>query len=308
MATSTPLNTEHSSRALLPAAILTFIYVLLGLVLPPNTPTLQTYHLSVTEYHVLLLLLNIPIAVVWTAAFYGYAKVQEYGLLIKKTAHGKAFLKIGTALKWLAWGLPVSAITSSLLAGLVHAYPGLLNTAIIIGHYIPVIISIVAFTHMSKGSRGLADITRSRPSLRAIRTILMGFAAIAISYCYFAIEGTKDNPNPYRLPLWLILFTIVLPYLYAWFMGLVATYEIFLYSHHSKGLLYQKALSFLSGGIVMAIFSSIILQYIASDTTHVRRITFNALFLFVYAVLLVYAGGFVLTALGAKKLKKIEEV
>jgi hypothetical protein len=91
-------------------------------------------------------------------------------------------------------------------------------------------------------------------------------------------------------------------------MGLLAAYEIYVFSKHTKGLLYKRALNSLAAGITIAIMTSIVLQYIASDTTHIRKITFNALLLGVYLLLTVYAAGFGLIALGAKRLKKIEEV
>ena len=108
--------------------------------------------------------------------------------------------------------------------------------------------------------------------------------------------------------MWLILLTIIIPYLYAWFMGLFAAYEIFLYSKQTKGLLYRRALTFLSGGFVITIISSVILQYVQSDTTRIRRISFNWLFVGIYLLLLIYASGFLLIGKGAQRLKRIEEV
>src|SRR4051794_39908863 len=65
-------------RTLIAFSVLSVIYIILGAMLPPNSPTVQAYHLSTTEYHVLTLLVSIPLIAVWFAAFYGYARLQEY--------------------------------------------------------------------------------------------------------------------------------------------------------------------------------------------------------------------------------------
>jgi hypothetical protein len=300
---------KRLSRVFLSYIILAVIYLLLGIFLPVNTATAQTYHLSVTEYKVLVFLVNIPTIVVWFAVFYGYGTLESYSRAIRKTSDGKAFSAIAQGLKWLAWGLPIGSIITSVLGGIVHGSPELATPAFIIVHYVPLVVSLFAFTYISKGSRSLMQIIRNRFTSHSIRGLVITFAIISVLFTYFTIENVQGSvQNPFFMPMWLVMITIVIPYLYVWFLGLLAAYEILLYGKRSKGLLYKRPLNYLAYGTGLSIIVTIVLQYLESDTTHLRKITFNALYVGVYMLLILYAVGYGLIALGAKRLKKIEEV
>lgn len=289
--------------------MLALIYVALVLLLPPNAATSETYHLTPLAYHILMLFVALPLITVWFAAFYGYVKLTQYSRTVVSTADGKAFAQIALGLKWLAWGLPISSIVSTLFGGFVHGHPGFGPAAIIINHYLTLILSIVAFTIISNGTRALTNITGRAPSLAATRWLTIGFIFLAMSYCFTTIRIVQTvDINPYQLPLWLILFTIIMPYLYAWVMGLLAAFEISMYRRHVSGLLYKRGLNMLSSGIGLVIFTSIMLQYLTSSSPYLRKITFNWVLLLVYVILILYAAGFILIAIGAEKLRKIEEV
>lgn len=289
--------------------ILAVIYVLLSLLLPPNTATVNEYHLTDVAYRVLVLFIDLPVLAVWFAAFYGYARLDKYALAVKLTQEGKPFTQIARGLRWLAWGMALSSIFSSLLGGIAHSHPGFGKWALIINHYLSLIIAIIAFTIINTGTRGLSDTTRTKPSLLATRWLSVGFIFLAMSYCFATIRAVQNaSPNPYQLPMWLILFTIIMPYLYAWLMGLLAAFDISVYRKQVRGMLYKRALNLLAVGITMAIFASIALQYLVSSSPYLRRVTFNWVLLIAYIILTIYAVGFILIAMGADRLKKIEEV
>jgi hypothetical protein len=288
---------------------LSLLYLVLSLVLPPNQPTLHAYHLSSSEYRILILFLNIPIQVVWFAAFYGYGKLDEYVTLVRKAAHGQPLATISTGLKFLAWGLPITSIISVILTAMANQWPGMTGFMVVTTHYLSLLVAIFAFSYMAVGSRGLADIANIRPSFNALRWVFVLFTLFGVMFTYFTITSTqKEHPNPFYMPLWLILLTIITPYLYAWFMGLFAAFEIFLYSKQTKGVLYKRALMYLASGFVITIVSSVAFQYLLVDSTHLKRISFSWLFIVIYMLLLLYATGFLLISTGAKRLKKIEEV
>jgi hypothetical protein len=290
-------------------SILSLVYVLLSIGLPPVAATLKAYHLSATGYRVLVLLIALPVVAMWFAAFYGYAQLEQYAQTIKKTPDGKAFASIGRGLRWLAWGLPITSLAGNVLGGVAHEYPHFGSMAIIVTHYTSLIISVIAFTIINTGTRGLTDATGKQPSLAATRGLMVSFIFLAITYCYVTIRTVQTQAaNPYQLPMWLILLTIVIPYLYAWLMGLLASYEISLYRRHIRGVFYKRALNLVAGGMGLTILSSIVLQYLTSSSPYLRRINLNWVLLIVFAVLMLYAAGFLLIAVGATKLKKIEEV
>jgi len=251
----------------------------------------------------------IPLVVVWSAAFYGYASLERYALAIRKTADGKAFTTIARGLRWLAWGLPISSIASNILSGIAHNHLSFGKFAVIISHYVTLIISIVAFTIINNGTTQLVAATQKRLSINTLRGVLIGYITLATAYCAGTISNVVHrHTNVYYLPVWLISFTIIAPYLYAWLMGLFASYEISFYRKQVSGVFYKRALNLISWGLGMAIISSIILQYISSSSNYLRRIDFNWRLLLAYFFLLAYAIGFILVALGANKLKKIEEI
>ena len=303
------LRIRNLPKPLVAFTALSIAYIVLCFALPPNTATTSAYNLTYTEYRILLVFINIPILVVWFAAFYGYGKLDEYVALVKKAPNGKPLADISNGLKFLAWGLPITSIVSMALAGVTHATPGITSFTIITTHYMSLLVAILAFTCTGIGSWRLTDITHIRPSLAMTRWIFASFTFVGVMFTYFTITASQtQHPNPFRLPMWLILLTIVTPYLYAWFMGLFAAYEIFLYSKQTKGVLYKQALTCLAAGIMITIVSSVMFQYLLVDTTHIRKISFSWMFIGVYLLLLMYAGGFLLFSTGAKRLKKIEEV
>lgn len=297
------------TQTFLAFSILSLAYVILLLVLPPNAATTQTYRLSGLEYRILSLLLGVPRIVVWFAAFYGSARLAYYARKIYKTDEGQALEQVSRGLWWLAWGLPVSSIVTNIAGGITHLNHGLLAAAIIINHFVALIISIIAFTIIGSGTRKLLDVTHKNISIQALRALILGFLFLGVGYCYATVRSAQThNPNPYHMPVWLILLTVVIPYLYAWLMGLLAAYELRLYCRHVAGVLYKHALGLLASGFSLAIVASVALQLITSSSNSLRRIAFNWTLLVLYAVLVVYAIGFLLVAVGANRLKKIEEV
>ena len=299
---------QNSTRTFIAFSILAGLYLFLNIVLPPNSPTIDAYNLSNTEYRVLVLLVGIPLVVVWFASFYGYALLMRYTEVLKRQQEAAAFYSIAYGLRLLAWGLPIIAIISTILGGIVHANIELADTALIIVHYLPVVVSVASFWFISNGSRKLTELSRTRPSHMATRLLFGMFIIVGVLFSYVTITTASHDSNPYHLPMWLILLTIIMPYLYAWFMGLYATYEIYLYSLKTKGVLYRRALSSLVTGIILTIITAVIFQYTQSDTLRLRRISFSWVFVGIYLLLTLYAAGFLLIARGAKRLKKFEEV
>ena len=301
---------KNKGRPFLYFAILSCIYIVLSLVLPVNRHTLVTYHLSNAQYHVLILTIILPLVAIWFAAFYGYAKLQEYAETVQKTPEGPSFKTISRGAAWLAWTLPASSISSVIFTAIANVHPGFHNAAVIVDNYISLFFGLVAFIIISRGTRGLTDIVRPKPNLFGFRNLIVLFITIGVVFCYTTLNNIIDahHGNPYHLPVWLLLFTIIVPYLYAWFLGLLAAYEVGLYSKNVKGVLYKQALNLLGLGIIGVIVTSITIQYLSSLSASLNHLTLGYLLVVIYVLLILYAVGYLLIALGAKKLRKIEEV
>jgi hypothetical protein len=300
-------------RAMQYYSLLAVVYVLLILLLPANSQAMQAYSLSAVEYRVLYMAVALPALVVWFAAFFGYAKLQEYVCSIKGSPEANAFDRLATGCRWLAWSLPIPALVAINLNAIADAWPAFHPAAIIIINYTTLILSVIAFSIIGMASRELVSQAKSRFTIASARSIMLIFVAGGVLYCYLAFRRFEPGSlgstnNPYFLPIWLMLLTVIIPYLYAWFVGLLATYEITTYSKQVRGVLYKQALHLLVGGLVAVIIGSIALQYISSVQPPSGHLALNYRLLFITLFRVVDGVGFALIAIGALRLRKIEEV
>ena len=295
-------------------AILVILYVLLIFLLPGNQAFMQEHRLNATEYHVLQFLVGLPLMGIWFMAFYGYAKLEEYTLSIKKTPEAIGFSRLTQGSAWIAWSLPVHSIVGLSTRAIASAHPGFDHSAIIILNYVDLIFPLVGFTLIGMASRHLFDRAKMSLSAASIRGLTVLFVAGGVLYCYlifrqFTGTGLSSAINPYHLPVWLAVLTIIVPYLYAWFAGMLAVYELITYGRHVRGVLYRRAMHILVVGLFTMILGSIAFQYTRSfhpaGTGHLvlgLYLVFSLMFQVISGI------GFLMIALGATRLKKIEEV
>jgi hypothetical protein len=105
-----------------------------------------------------------------------------------------------------------------------------------------------------------------------------------------------------------VLLTIVVPYIYSWYLGLLAAYELHIYTKKVKGIIFRKSWNTVAFGIVWIIISSIMLQYFATVSAKLNDFSLQTVMLLIYSLLPIIAVGYVLVAIGAKRLTKIEVV
>ena len=310
-------NNQQTSRlttvALRQAGLLVIAYIILIFVLPPSQATMHAYHLSTLEYRCILLAVQLPSLLAWLAAFFGAAKLQQYVQLVRKTDEGPSFNQLATGSSWLAWSLPVPAIASLLLNAIAEHWRGFHSTAIILSNYLNLILPLIAFTIIGGASLSLIRQAKLNFSLANARIIMIIFLFAGVLYCYltfqrFDLTSLTSTANPYFLPIWLMVLSVIVPYLYAWFVGLLAAYEITLISRQTTGVLYRQALRLLVIGLVAIIVSSITLQYMNSVQPRVGHLMLGYQLVLTSIFRVIGGGGFVLMALGASRLKKIEEV
>lgn len=295
------------------ATLLVVVYVVLVFLLPASRDVMHAYHLSAFQYRLILLAVTLPELVAWLVAFDGYARLRQYVYAIRKTPEGAHFDKLAAGSAWLAWSLPLPVILALLLNALSNAWPAFYSASIIIGNYFNLLLPLVAFILIGSAARGLVNNAKIRFSLSGARTIMLLFLIAGVSYCYFTFrhfdpKSLGSSQNPYFLPIWLMILTVIIPYLYAWFAGLLGAYEITLFSKQTTGVLYRQALRLLAGGLAVIIISSIAVQYMNSIQPLVGHLEINDRLVLISIFRVVGAGGFVLMAAGASRLKKIEEV
>lgn len=310
---STKKNLRHITPAIQWCTFLAIVYCLLIFLLPANHITMQIYHLNPLEYRLILFLISLPSILVWFAAFWGYAALRKYAHALRKTPEGVHFDKLSKGATWLAWSLPLPTIIAILLNAIANNTPNFHPSAIIIFNYISLLLPLVAFSLIGSATRGLLTTAKLKFSLTGTRSIMVVFLAFGVLYCYltfrrFDLTSLAVSNNAYFLPIWLMVLTVIVPYLYAWFVGLLGAYEMALFSKNVQGLLYRRALRYLVVGLFAVIVSSIALQYINGVEPRVGQLVFDLRLIANTAFRVIGGVGYVLIALGATRLKKIEEV
>lgn len=305
--------TRFANHPRLAFGSLSLLYTLLIIALPANTLTMQVHTLSSLEYKIISFAIAIPSIIVWLAAFIGYEKLYDYARSIRKSSEGESFHTLARGVKWLAWSLPIPVIVATILNAIANTWPDFKPAAIIISNYTALILPLIGFTFIASASRALITKVGISFNTLSMQTISFVFVTIGVLYCYLTfsqldLSSIGASNNPYYLPVWLMVLTVIIPYLYSWFLGLLAAYEITLFSRQAKGLLYRRGLHLLVGGLVTVIISAIALQYIGTASPRVGYLELNYKLVLILLFRLLGGVGFVMLIMGAVRLKKIEEV
>lgn len=296
-----------------PILLLIPLYIGLIFILPANKVVLRSYGLEPLQYHILLLLVTLPYMLVWLGAFLAYARLQQYTKLLKKTPEGRDFQQVTQGIKYLAYGLPLVAVLSICLNSIGNNISELKAASIIIINYLSLAVPLIAYSSMRKGTHGLVERAKLRFSLNDMRTIVIALVLIGVGYCYFTfkklnLESMGSADNPYYLPAWLMITTVIVPYLYAWFSGLLAAYELVIFSRQVQGVLYRQAVRWVASGMVAVVIGGFGLQYLRTVVPRTGHLSINSALLFAFTAYTILVVGFVLLIVGVSKLKKIEEV
>lgn len=305
-------TSQLTGRALQHFAWVAMFYILLTLVLPANDITRQAYGLTAFEYHVVALLVAFPTLLVWFAAFMGYSQLRGYARAIRRTPEGIYFDQLAGGVTWLAWSLPVSVIVPNIFNSIANGN-SLHAGSVIASNYLTLILPLVAFSVIAAASRGLLATVKVKLTLVNARLLIISFLLLGVLYCFFTfrhfdLTSLGSTDNPYFLPLWLMVMTVTVPYLYAWFMGILAAFEITLFRRHVRGVLYKRPLGLLVGGLLLVILSSVAQQYTASVEPRLAHLVLDYRLVLTLAFRILSGVGFILIALGAHRLQKIEEV
>jgi len=276
--------------------------------LPVSQQTLDSIHINLFQYHVLAFSILVPYCLIWLAAFYAYVHMQGYAKLLGSAPEAPAFAHIGKGLKIMAWGLAVPAIISVILRSLTVEHTNLIATAAIINNYIALLVPLLAFTIIGNGSSILSKLTKTKLGPLTIRLFALVFITFSVLYTWLTLQEYRVDNNPYYLSLPMIILTLIIPYLYAWFLGLFASLQMAGYAQRVKGLLYKRALNLVAIGIVTVIASSTLIQYFMIIFAGQKDLTAASVELMLYIFLILEAIGFVSISDGAKRLKRIEEI
>ncbi len=297
--------------------ILAAIYLILTFAIPPDASVLTRYSLTANEARALSLTVVLPVIGIWFVAFYGFVQFQKYADVISDTKDGKHLMKLSRGLMYLAISLPITSILSTALNYIAATRQDLTAKTVIVTNYVTLLFFLVAFYAIYIGAAGLYATVKKKTAPYSIGELLIGFVFVIFStlYMYAALTSPiRRVPNAaaakatYYLSDPLLVVTILIPYLFVWFFGIGAAYYIQQYRLRVKGTIYRQSLGYLSSGLLAVIISLIVIRFLNSWASHLGSLSLKILLFVLYLLLLLIAVGYGLIAIGAKKLKKIEEV
>lgn len=286
--------------------ILTVLAIGLALGLPPDPSAVTQLHTSTLGYRIAVATLLIPYILIWYASFYAFSKLREYSRPLKKTKDGAAFHKITCGMGVLAFSLVIPTIISLILTNIAVHDSSFRPVATITSNYLTIFPALVAFLLIYNGAHMLLNITSDGIKKLDLRWYSPWFFLLCVVFSHLAIQNYYQD-NPYHLNLWLLIVTFIVPYLYAWMLGLQIAYELHWYTKVVKGSLYKLAVRQFARGIATVIFGSIAIQFVNITLAHRIGHSLTDVLLVDYALLIIVALGLILMALGTKKLQKIEQ-
>ncbi|MDB5163456.1 MAG: hypothetical protein JWS12_73 [Candidatus Saccharibacteria bacterium] len=301
---------KQNQKYLLGFIVLVCLYAGLTVLLPPDPILYSRYHLTDAGIRFINLSFVLPIIGIWCVAFYGALQVKHYALLIKNTADGKPLDKLADGLVILVSSSPLTSSLASFSNYIGRVHPRFQPTGRIISNYIGAIVIFIAFWLISNAASSLSGQVKKKSSPLEQQYWVFGFIVLSTIYCFLLItqRAPSEPHDPYFLPNWLLLMTLAIPYLYIWYRGLLAAYNLLFYQKKVKGSLYKQGLSHLAKGLVSVIAISILIQLLTTASVRLNRLKLTPILIIVYILLILYAIAYGYIAKGANRLKKIEEV
>ena len=207
----------------------------------------------------------------------------------------------------LAFGLVIPTAISLIMGAVVSHHHRFKPSSVIINNYLGLLVALVAFVYINNGSHLLTKLGKNRPRLVGLRLFALLFITLGAIFTSLVVNYHVKHSQVYYLNTPLLIITFIIPTLFAWFVAILSAYEFGMYAKFIKGSLYRTALRQFSRGIIIVISGSVASEFV--DNTFAAKVSnsLGSLLLAEYMLLAIIAVGLIVMALGAKKLKKIEE-
>lgn len=300
------LTTKLTPRPLLGYLLFVALYGVITVVPGPSEAVTAQLHATATSIRVAAATLVVVQAAIWSIGLYAYTKFNAYAQAIKAAPDGKSIELLRIGLLFIAlWG-PVASSVSSVLSYLVSRHAITASSATVFNHYVGLLMPFTAYLFISFGARGLSRLAHLRPSLFAgnVLTLILVYIGVVFIRLVFT---TPDRQLAYQESGWVVMLTLVAPYIFTWTIGAMAAYELYLYSRKSPGKVYRQLWRQLSLGFGWLIGGSILLQFVTVLMPRFQQMSsLGAVLLVVYALLALISVGFLLIGRGTASLQKIE--
>lgn len=309
------LRAIRNNKILVLFIILSSIYILEALLIPPSDKALSKYKLSETEAKFLGLTVTLPMVFIWMMGGYVSARFRSYANSIAQYKDGRAFRQLSYGLLAICLWLPVNSTLSNLTTYLYRNHPSWTAPLVIINNYLNLAFVLVGFVLIYKGARALTKLKESKKPSGWKYLMFVPLIAISELFIFLSLNNpVRQFPSPevpvaaYYLPDWLLVGTIIIPYIAVFSTGLFAIVDLYTYRTKVRGVIYRDALDSLAKGLLCIIASIIFIRYLTSLTTLFNTATLKLVLLILYLLVLVLLGGFILLVKSVKKLQDIEKV
>ena len=284
-----------------------------------NSETLIKYHLTKAGLIGIMIGYNIPILIIWFVILYAVFGFYNYSISIGEPRESKIFKYITIALAVFFFNFFFSDIINIFQSYVTNHYSVLStqqNAITIIQNYLAVLVSLLAYWYLFKGASGIVKSINLKITNNDL-TYKIAYPLIAFGVLY--VYTIFQNPNrtishnanikaTFALPGYLILLTIVLPYLVAWFFGFSALYEFIKYQKNTNGLIYKSIFKKLTIGFSIIIVLTVALQLFQQYDKSLATSHLNTILTVIILLILLIAVAFLLIGSGARQLTKIETV
>lgn len=297
------------SKAFLAFVLLAVVYISIHFFAAPPRTTLARYDLTPEAMRLVNIAVVVPVLTVWFLALYGYQKVREYSSqLDAKSRDSAQVAELTKGVMFLAYWLPVTSTLSAVLQWQARYHPDLGSFSTILTNYMSVIFPLIGLFFIARAARGLGDLSKHRLAQGGIYAMAVILISAGVIYGYLVSEARGSIGDIYHLPMPLVLTTLVIPYIFTWFLGLLSAFYIHTYSREVPGVIYRKSWNTFAFGIVWIILFLIAFQYLATVSAKLSDLSLPIVLLLLYGALVLMGLGFAFLARGASQLKKIEEV
>jgi hypothetical protein len=282
-----------------------------------NAVTLKHYNITEANLHAIQAILSLPTLFIWVALMYAILTFYRYAKQIEGSKDSRGFLLIAYGLGAMLAGMIASGLLSnvSVLMSERSADPASVKTNfVILRNYVSVTAALGTYWCFYRGSQSLLASIKSRfNAAKQYLTVVFPFLVLAVVYLALIFSNPERrvshdsaiNPT-FGLPDVLIVFTVALPYLAAWFMGLLALLGIYRYQIKVPGIVYRILFRNLVVGMTLVIGLTIILQLITQFAGFWADKGLGAILLIIAVIYFVIIAAFLIVARGAKQLNKIE--
>jgi hypothetical protein len=308
MAQTRPKPWEFAKTTYILVVACWVLYATLTLLAP--TTAGAVYKLNFFQLSLLRLTFILPVHLIWLLAAVGATTLKQYAVMIREGREAAAINLIASGLLWTLAYL----VTNSVLSAIVPFY---INSAgydalIVFRDHLAPLMSVVAFWMIFAGSQQLKSVVHFDTWGGPTMWIISAFGLVSfLLVLEFAMAPTvaqsqADLSSMSLVNHTVLIYTMILPYIIAWFLGVLACINIAKYSQKVGGVIYRQALRDMVIGIWLVIILAVSIQLLTFASKFVLGLAIMPLLVIVYLLLFIYGAGFMYIRSGARKLISIE--